>query len=64
VKVRFAPRALASIRYRHTWWRDVAVWRLLLRKTRHYLYYVRDDAADIATILLVDSAVAEADPEL
>ena len=43
---------------------DETVWRLLMPRTRHHLYYWRDEAADVATVLLVANAIAETGPEL
>lgn len=40
------------------------VWRLLMPRTRHHVYYWRDEAADVATVLLVANAIAETGPDL
>lgn len=40
------------------------VWRVLMPRTRHHVYYWRDEAADIATVLLVANAIAETGPDL
>lgn len=40
------------------------VWRLLLPRTRHHIYYWRDDVTGVATILLVANAIAESGPDL
>ncbi|MBA3455765.1 MAG: hypothetical protein H0T42_21900 [Deltaproteobacteria bacterium] len=40
------------------------VWRLLMPKTRHHLYYQRDERTNTTTVLLVANAVALAGPDL
>lgn len=43
---------------------EATVWRLLMPKTRHHVYYTRDERADIAHVVLVDSAIGEVGPDL
>jgi len=43
---------------------DATVWRLLMPKTRHHVYYQRDELADVATVLLVANAISETGPAL
>jgi hypothetical protein len=33
-------------------------------KTRHHVYYTRDERANVAYVVLVDSAVGETGPDL
>ena len=33
-------------------------------KTRHHVYYTRDERADIAHVVLVDSAIGDVGPDL
>jgi hypothetical protein len=40
------------------------VWRLLMPRTRHHLYYQRDEQTNTATVLLVANAIALAGPDL
>lgn len=40
------------------------VWRLLMPRTRHHLYYQRDEQTNTAIVLLVANAVALAGPHL
>jgi hypothetical protein len=39
-------------------------WRLLMPKTRHHVYYQRDEHVNVATVLLVANAIALAGPDL
>ena len=39
-------------------------WRPLMPRIRHHVYYWRDEAAGITTILLVANAIAETGPDL
>jgi hypothetical protein len=99
VKLEYAPRALASIRYRQRWWQahrdraglfgdelraalrkirdntevarqrysgqgEATTWRLLMPKTRHHVYYVRDEQNGIARVLFVANAIGESGPDL
>jgi hypothetical protein len=41
-----------------------AVWRLLMPKTNHHVYYTRDDLTKIARVVLVDNAVSADGPDL
>jgi hypothetical protein len=43
---------------------EATVWRLLMPKTRHHLYYTRNERANVAHVVLVDSAIGEAGPDL
>ena len=43
---------------------ETIVWRLLMPKTRHHLYYMRDERTKVALVVLVDSAIGEAGPDL
>lgn len=43
---------------------ESTVWRLLMPKTRHHVYYTRDDRSHIAHVVLVDSAVSDVGPDL
>ena len=43
---------------------ETSVWRLLMPKTRHHVYYTRDERADIAHVVLVDSAIGDVGPDL
>lgn len=43
---------------------EATVWRLLMPKTRHHVYYTRDERANIAHVVLVDSAIGEVGPDL
>jgi hypothetical protein len=40
------------------------VWRLLMPKTRHHVYYQRDEHANAVNVLLVDNAVSAEGPDL
>jgi hypothetical protein len=43
---------------------EATVWRLLMPKTRHHVYYQRNERANTAHVVLVDSAVSAEGPEL
>lgn len=43
---------------------ETTVWRLLMPKTRHHVYYTRDEGTNVALVVLVDSAIGEAGPDL
>lgn len=43
---------------------DATVWRLLMPKTRHHIYYQRDEQTTTATVLLVANAIALRGPSL
>lgn len=43
---------------------EATVWRLLMPKTRHHVYYLRYEHAGIADVLLVANAIAESGPDL
>lgn len=43
---------------------EATVWRLLMPKTRHHVYYRRYEDAGMADVLLVANAIAESGPDL
>jgi hypothetical protein len=43
---------------------EATVWRLLLPKIRHHVYYRRYEHAGMADVLLVANAIAESGPDL
>lgn len=53
-----------AARQRYSGQTDATVWRLLMPKTRHHVYYRRDELADVATVLLVANAISETGPDL
>ena len=53
-----------AARQRYAGHADATVWRLLLPKTRHHVYYRRDPLTDAATVLLVENAISETGPGL
>lgn len=57
-------RNIDVARQRYSEHGDATVWRLLMPKTRHHVYYVRDEQANVALVVLVDSAISEAGPDL
>lgn len=51
-----------AARQRYSGEGKASVWRLLMPKTRHHVYYQRDEDANTANVVLVDSAVSEEGP--
>jgi hypothetical protein len=53
-----------ATRQRYSGQANATVWRLLMPKTRHHIYYRRDEHAAVVTILLVANAISETGPAL
>jgi hypothetical protein len=62
--VRKLRRDTDVARQRYSGEGEATVWRLLMPKTRHHVYYTRDERANVAYVVLVDSAVGETGPDL
>lgn len=62
---RFASYATTPMpQQRYSGHGEATVWRLLVPKSRHHVYYERDERANVATVLLVDNVVSAEGPDL